>query len=258
MLHLLRQHFHWSQCLGQLLCFPSTGGNTRSGPIGGASVAFVFLQQQAAKERAAAAFAGEQQACRTAVFVLAVCRKPWWTTRCAPSPTSPTSATSWCWWRGAACPAPPPRTASKPPPAPRRARSSTKWSATSLSQRMWVNGIPLFKQRGSWRELWSQRPFVGKVNLWDIKLIVQPGLYPLVQWVGTKWHIWASRHLEWGGTVLDLFYCLGRAAQGCPLPTPGSLWLLACSCMYSQTCHLILWCLGTHSAVYFALLFLHP
>lgn len=84
---------------------------------------------------------------------------------------------------------------------------------------------------------------MGKINLWDIKLIIHPGLsHPLVQWVGTKWHICASRHLEWGGTILDLFLTEAKflrtstaLAQGCPLPSPGSLWLLTCSCTYSQT-----------------------
>lgn len=63
-------------------------------------------------------------------------RRPWWTTRCAPYPTSQTSGTSWCWWPGAVCRARPPRTALKPHLGHLRPRSSTRWFATSLSLRM--------------------------------------------------------------------------------------------------------------------------
>lgn len=62
-------------------------------------------------------------------------RRPCWTTRCAPSPTSRTSAASWCSWRGAACRGRPRRTASRPRPGPPTAASSTRWCATCSSPR---------------------------------------------------------------------------------------------------------------------------
>lgn len=65
-------------------------------------------------------------------------RKQWWTTRCAPSPTSQTLGTSWSWWRGGGCLERPHRTVSKPHLEHLKPRSSTRWSATSSSLRMYV------------------------------------------------------------------------------------------------------------------------
>lgn len=70
------------------------------------------------------------------IFVFTPCRRQWWTVPCVPSPTSPTLAALWFWWRVDACRQPHQRISQNLLTLPAKGRVSTGWSAMFLSQRM--------------------------------------------------------------------------------------------------------------------------
>ena len=78
------------------------------------------------------------------VMIVIICaphRRQWWTVPCGPSPISQTLAALWFWWHGGACLRPHQRISQNLPTLPAKGRVSTGWSATSLSQRMWVSHL---------------------------------------------------------------------------------------------------------------------